>query len=95
MNGERLDDESIEYFEYWSCGQPVSDGDYWFNWDTGAWGYAGGPQEGVLACYGSPSAATEPEQESAPQDEGGASPDWETRMCEQGMCDGVIINPVY
>jgi hypothetical protein len=24
-----------------------------------------------------------------------ADPHWEDRMCAQGLCDGMIINPVY
>lgn len=37
-----------------NCNTGIPDGDYWIDFQTGAWGYAGGGREGVLACYDAP-----------------------------------------
>ena len=41
-------------------GEPVPDGRYWLDTTTGAWGYEGGPQEGVLGQEEAPVTATSP-----------------------------------
>jgi hypothetical protein len=79
----------------WNCGEGIPDGDYWVDVGTGAWGYAGGVQQGRLPCHSSAAARTgEPASETS-EDVDGTSSTWEDRMCARGLCGGVIVNPVY
>ena len=49
INGEHLDDQMIAKLDA-LVGNPVSDGFYWLNLQTGQWGYEGNPQpQGVVA----------------------------------------------
>ena len=43
VNGELLTPEQI-YFLSYTLQIPITDGNYWVNWETGAWGYAGSQQ---------------------------------------------------
>lgn len=51
VNGQRLSSPQIAQLERLSCAE-IPDGRYWLNAATGAWGYAGGPQQGWVgdAC---------------------------------------------
>ena len=48
INGERLDARGIALVDQLSCGARVPNGRYWLNMITGAWGYEGGPIQGVV-----------------------------------------------
>ncbi|MDY6881561.1 MAG: hypothetical protein SV686_15080 [Thermodesulfobacteriota bacterium] len=43
VNGVRLNNAQIQTLEQWHCGR-IPDGNYWLNFNTGAWGYAGDPR---------------------------------------------------
>jgi hypothetical protein len=43
--------EDIQVLKAWNCGNEIPAGDYWFDFRTGEWGYAGGPLEGTARCY--------------------------------------------
>ncbi|MBK7531934.1 hypothetical protein [Piscinibacter sp.] len=45
VNGQRLSDAQVAQFARLNC-SVVPDGRYWLNPASGAWGYAGGPQQG-------------------------------------------------
>lgn len=47
VNGQRLSDAQVAQLARLNCTE-VPDGRYWLNPATGAWGYAGGPQQGTV-----------------------------------------------
>lgn len=81
INGERLDALGIAAVDRLSCGNTVPNGRYWLNLKTGAWGYEGGPMEGLIGnCQ-----AAEPEAKSGYI---------EDRIFEQSGIS-IIQSPVY
>ena len=40
INGQRLDNQQLYSLQQTHCG-PIADGNYWLNYNTGLWGYAG------------------------------------------------------
>ena len=81
VNGERLDARSIAVLEQLNCGERVPNGLYWIDLNTGAWGYEGGPMQGVVGnCR-----AAESKKES---------PYVEDRIFEKSGIS-IIQNPVY
>jgi hypothetical protein len=79
VNGEPLDLLGLALVDALNCGETVPDGRYWVDFESGAWGYEGGPQQGVLDCE-----APAAEQAQTSDDQGGF---WEDRMCSQyGLC---------
>ena len=48
INGERLDALGIALVDQLNCDARVPNGRYWLNMTTGAWGYQGGPMQGVV-----------------------------------------------
>lgn len=79
----------------WNCGEDIPDGDYWLDVGTGAWGYSGGPQQGRLPCHSAAAAGTAEPANEVGEEQNNNSPFFEDRMCARGLCDGVIVNPVY
>ena len=55
VNGAEMNRAQLMVLDALNCGSPVPDGRYWLNTQTGAWGYQGGGQEGVIGedCSGS------------------------------------------
>ena len=55
VNGTLMNNAQLMLLDGLNCGSPVPDGRYWLNTQTGAWGYQGGGQEGVIGegCSGS------------------------------------------
>jgi hypothetical protein len=47
VNGQRLSDAQVATLARLNCTE-VPDGNYWLDLRSGAWGYAGGPQQGVV-----------------------------------------------
>jgi hypothetical protein len=47
VNGQRLNDAQVAQLARLNC-TDIPDGRYWLNPANGAWGYAGGPQQGVV-----------------------------------------------
>jgi hypothetical protein len=98
VNGEAVTPLDQIVLTVWNCGNQIPEGRYWLDYASGAMGLENGPAAGVLPCYplaaqSQPSvAAPSPEAEGADDSQ---SPYWEDRMCAMGMCDGVVINPVY
>lgn len=69
----------------WNCNQAIPPGDYWVQVDSGAWGYAGGPEQGRMRCHPSNTAgdhsAPAPVVRSSAKSECEAKyPYWEDRM---------------
>lgn len=54
VNNVQLAAPEIAALGVLNCNTGVPSGDYWIDFQTGAWGYAGGGREGVLACYDAP-----------------------------------------
>lgn len=54
VNGVLMNAAQLTILDSLNCGSPVPDGRYWLNTQTGAWGYQGGGQEGVIGeqCSG-------------------------------------------
>jgi hypothetical protein len=52
VNDKLMNNSQLRILDELNCGNPVSNGSYWLNIDTGAWGNRGGPQLGVVgeAC---------------------------------------------
>lgn len=79
VNGEPLNVLGLALVDALNCGETVPDGRYWVNFESGAWGYEGGPQQGVLDCEAQTAGHTQ-----TSDDQGGF---WEDRMCAQhGLC---------
>ncbi|MBI3530412.1 MAG: hypothetical protein HY067_20900 [Betaproteobacteria bacterium] len=55
VNGAVMNRAQLMVLDALNCGSSVPDGRYWLNTQTGAWGYQGGGQEGVIGedCSGS------------------------------------------
>ena len=81
VNGERLDALGIAIVDQLNCGERVPNGLYWLNIHTGAWGFEGGPMQGVVGNC----AATKPQAESRYI---------EDRIFERSGIS-IIQNPVY
>lgn len=47
VNGQRLSDAEVAWLARRACSE-IPDGRYWLDLRSGAWGYAGGPQQGVV-----------------------------------------------
>lgn len=54
VNNVLLSPQEVAALGVLNCNTGVPGGDYWIDFQTGAWGYAGGAREGVLACYDAP-----------------------------------------
>lgn len=94
VNGEQAGLLEMLVLVAWNCGEAIPDGNYWLDVNTGAWGHAGGPQQGRMPCHESVAAGAQPADDAGqPQED--TSSTFEDRMCARGMCDGVIVNPVY
>ena len=48
VNGVRLDAVRIAVLDQLNCGERVPNGLYWLDTTTGAWGFEGGPMQGVV-----------------------------------------------
>jgi hypothetical protein len=98
VNGEIINQQGLIVLQMWNCGDKVHEGRYWLDYETGMVGIENGPALGILPCY--PYAAALPDRSSASADRdsgstNGSDSPWEDRMCAMGVCEGVIINPVY
>jgi len=93
VNGKGINLLDKVVLTIWNCGNEIADGHYWMDYTSGAIGVEDGVMLGVLPCY---PLATKPEPLELPQARDESDPgSWEDRMCAMGMCDGVIVNPVY
>jgi len=83
VNGVPLDPDQIALLDVWNCVE-VPDGRYWVNWETLAWGYEEGPQQGVIGCF---EEDVQPDVGSDDSSDKGEEGFWEDRMCYQyGFC---------
>jgi len=53
VNGQMMGPAEIAYLTSCADGEYIPDGRYWLDYNTGAWGYEGGYQQGVLNCEAS------------------------------------------
>lgn len=69
----------------WNCGQGIPPGNYWVNVENGAWGYAGGAQQGQMRCHpaAQAGAGTVPAQEAPVQE---SDCERQYRVHEDRMC---------
>jgi hypothetical protein len=93
VNGTMMNATQLVALDVANCGAPVPDGSYWLNINTGAWGYQGGPQEGII---GDQCRAAANDSGRQPENQTGT---WEDRMTGEGSPNWgntpIIVNPVY
>jgi len=93
VNGAQMDATQLLALDLANCGSPVPDGRYWLNVNTGAWGYQGGPQQGIIGDQCRAAANAGSHQSDNPEGT------WEDRMTGDGAPNWgntpVIVNPVY
>jgi hypothetical protein len=88
VNDAVMNDVQLLVLDALNCGVTVPDGNYWLNLDTGAWGFHGGPQEGIIG------AACRQAKSATPAQPGNcAGRYWEDRMACMGV--STYQNPVY
>lgn len=93
VNGKIMNSAELLVLDTVNCGTAVPDGQYWLNINTGAWGFQGGRQQGIIGeqCR----AATY----ATPRQRGNAGGTWEDRMIGNGTRNWgdtpIIVNPVY
>lgn len=59
VNGQMMGPAEIAYLTMCNDGEYIPDGRYWLDYNSGAWGYEGGYQQGVLSCATSQPAGEE------------------------------------
>lgn len=62
VNGALTNAAELSILDALNCGSPVPNGRYWLNVNTGAWGYQGGPQAGVLGSGCAPAQSQQNQQ---------------------------------
>ncbi len=86
VNGEVLNALELALLDGINCGIAVPNGNYWLDWATLAWGYAGDGQQGTVGDCASQSAPSE----TAPSGKSECEAKYtfyEDRMCYcHGMC---------
>lgn len=93
VNGAVMNDTELLVLDTLNCGVPVPNGRYWLNTNTGAWGFQGGPRQGIIGAACRQATYSTPGQ---PANHGGT---WEDRMIGNGTRNWgetpIIVNPVY
>lgn len=92
VNGKVMNSAELSILDTANCGTSVPNGMYWLNVNTGAWGYQGGPQQGVIGSQCR--TASQTPQADAQAECRAKYRYWEDRMAN---CYGVSAyqNPVY
>jgi hypothetical protein len=80
VNNAVMNDAQLLVLDALNCSTPVPDGRYWLNVNTGAWGFQGGPQQGVIG------AQCRQARSAPPRKSGNCQGSWEDRMAN---CYGV------
>lgn len=91
VNGAVMNEAQLLVLDAVNCGSPVPDGRYWLDANTGAWGFQGDPQQGVI---GAQCRAAQAPRQTAQSECQARYKYWEDRMAN---CYGVSAyqNPAY